>query len=64
MLVQIVVGGLGFYFHLESNLRNETSSIWDDFVFGAPIFAPLLFANLALLAMLGLWDLSCKFQEK
>ncbi len=30
---------------------------WENFVYGAPVFAPLLFANLAILATIGLWEL-------
>jgi hypothetical protein len=55
MVIQIVVGLLGFYLHVRGNLRNQADSLWDTFIYGAPIFAPLLFADLALLAVLGLW---------
>ena len=53
-LFQFFIGSLGFVLHLKANLEG-TSNIWDNFVYGAPIFAPLLFANLALLAIIGLW---------
>ncbi len=55
MVVQIVVGLLGFILHARGNLSNQAGSFWDRFVYGAPIFAPLLFADLALLAVLGCW---------
>jgi hypothetical protein len=55
MVVQMVVGMLGFYLHVHGNLRNQSASLWDTFIYGAPVFAPLLFADLALLAVLGLW---------
>ena len=55
MAVQIVVGVLGFALHARGNLNNQAGSLWDRFVYGAPIFAPLLFADLALLAVLGCW---------
>ena len=46
---------LGFYLHTPHNWNRQTGSLWDTFLYGAPLFAPLLFADLALLAMLGLW---------
>ena len=55
MVIQIVVGVLGFALHARGNLSHAAGSIWDRFVYGAPIFAPLLFADLALLAVLGCW---------
>ncbi len=55
MLIQIVVGLLGFVLHSRGNLDNLAGSLWDRFVYGAPVFAPLLFADLALLAVLGCW---------
>ena len=55
MVVQIVVGLLGFALHARGNLSHQAGSPWDRFVYGAPIFAPLLFADLALLAVLGCW---------
>ncbi len=54
MVLQIAVGTAGFALHLIANLQTETN-IWESFVYGAPLFAPLLFANLALLALIGLW---------
>ncbi len=55
MGIQVIIGLLGFYLHLQGNLANRADSLWDTFVFGAPIFAPLLFADLAALGFLGLW---------
>ena len=55
MAIQVVVGLVGFYLHARGDLSNQAGSIWDRFIYGAPIFAPLLFADLAVLAMLGLW---------
>lgn len=44
--------GSGAALHLLANLRS--ARLWpDSFIFGAPVFAPLLFADLALLALLG-----------
>lgn len=55
LALQMVTGVLGFYFHAAANLHAQ-GEFFDNFVYGAPVFAPLLFANLALLAALGLWD--------
>jgi hypothetical protein len=58
MTLEVLVGLVGAWFHVEANLRSPMTSLRDRFVFGAPAFAPLLFANLALLAFVGLW--ACK----
>ncbi len=55
MGVQTLVGGLGFALHLRSSLEGVSESLWENLIFGAPPFAPLLFANLAALASIGLW---------
>lgn len=55
--LQVIVGLVGFGFHLRADLTGPASSLRDDFLYGAPVFAPLLFPNLALLAAAGLWDL-------
>ena len=51
---QILVGGLGFMLHLLGDARRPGPFI-DRALHGAPLFAPLLFANLALLGLIGLW---------
>lgn len=55
MLGQIAVGVLGWYYHFCGIRNSSMDSLWDKIVYGAPAFAPLLFANLALLALIGLW---------
>jgi hypothetical protein len=57
VVLQIVTGVAGFALHVVANLRAEGTDLWQKFVFGAPAFAPLLFANLALLAAIGLWPM-------
>jgi hypothetical protein len=52
---QAVVGLAGFYLHTEANLEGPSTSLFDNFVYGAPAMAPLLFPNLALLTLIGLW---------
>lgn len=57
MFLQAAVGVLGFWFHLQANLREPGSSLWEKMVNGAPPFAPLLFPNLVILAWIGIWSL-------
>ena len=56
MAVQVIVGVLGFYFHGVAVLNGPAPNLFDNIVYVAPVLAPLLFANLALLAVFGLWD--------
>jgi hypothetical protein len=51
------VGVVGFVLHAVANLRRPGATLFERIVFGAPAFAPLLFADLALLAALGLWSM-------
>ncbi len=55
LLVQAVAGLLGCYYHTAANLRGPSPSLFDNFIYGAPALAPLLFPNLVLLAFIGLW---------
>jgi len=57
LLVQIAVGLLGFYYHVAAIRGGPMDSLWENIVYGTPAFAPLLFCNLALLALVGLWGL-------
>lgn len=57
MVLQAGVGLLGFYYHTAANLHGSSPSRFDNFVYGAPAMAPLLFPNLALLVFIGLWPL-------
>jgi hypothetical protein len=57
LLVEAAVGGLGFALHALANLHGPSTQAWKNFVYGAPPFAPLLFPNLMLLGMIGLWRL-------
>ena len=63
MALQILVGGLGFGLHLAADLRGPAPEVVQNVIYGAPVFAPLLFANLALLAMIGLWDMMVRIRE-
>ncbi len=57
MIVQGLVGVLGFWFHVQANLLEPGNSVWDRLVNGAPPLAPLLFPNLVGLALIGIWTL-------
>jgi hypothetical protein len=57
LVIQVAVGLLGFALHTRANLHGPSSDRFDNFVFGAPALAPMLFPNLALLCGLGLWVL-------
>lgn len=58
MISQIAVGLLGSYFHIAADYQAETQSLWSRILYGAPVFAPMLFADLAILGMLSLWALA------
>ena len=57
LAVQVAVGLLGFVLHTRANLHGPSPDQIDNFVFGAPALAPLLFPNLSLLCGIGLWVL-------
>jgi hypothetical protein len=57
MIFQALVGVVGFWFHVQANLMEPGSSVWDKLVNGAPPLAPLLFPNLVGLALIGIWAL-------
>lgn len=54
LLIQAVVGVIGFVLHNAANIASPGSSLLEKFVHGAPALAPLLFADLVLLAAIGL----------
>ncbi len=56
MLIQIVVGVVGFLIHLYANIEGLSDNVWDNFVYGTPLFAPCLLPNVALLGLIGLWN--------
>ena len=61
MGVQVLVGLIGFGLHFRVNYQIASDKgMFHDFIFGAPVFAPLLFPNLAMLASFGLWDLKSR----
>ncbi len=57
-----LTGVLGFVLHVAPLFEPGAldAGLWDALRYGAPVFAPLLFVDLAALAALGLWDLHAK----
>lgn len=55
LALEMLTGVAGFALHLRANMVRPGESLWARFIYGAPIFAPLLFANLAILAAIGIW---------
>jgi hypothetical protein len=58
MLAQVAVGLLGAFWHVRANLGQPMGTLWQKFLYGGPAVAPLLFADLAALAILALWALA------
>jgi len=58
LLLQAVVGVLGFLLHMSANLHGPAPLLWENIIFGAPPLAPLLFPNLVLLAFIGIYVLA------
>lgn len=48
------IGLLGLYFHLRADLAATDAPLMSRFVYGAPVFAPLLFVDMGVLAAIGL----------
>jgi len=61
--IQGGIGLLGFFYHLTANIHGPSPSPMDNFLYGAPIFAPLLLPNISILGILGLWALRKEILE-
>lgn len=57
LFVQAIVGVVGFALHLRADLSGRAMSWEENLIHGAPPLAPLLFPNLVLLCLIGLWEL-------
>jgi hypothetical protein len=57
LIVEAGVGLWGFALHAMSNLQGPSLRAWDNFIYGAPPMAPLLFPNLMVLGIIGLSQL-------
>lgn len=60
LILEAGVGLWGFLLHTMSNLRGPSIHAFDNFIYGAPPMAPLLFPNLMVLGLIGLWQLRKK----
>lgn len=58
--LQALVGVAGLALHAEPLFHASRAGLAEKLLYGAPVFAPLLYPNLALLGALGLWDLGAK----
>jgi hypothetical protein len=57
LLLEAGVGVWGLVLHAQRNLAGPSIHAFDNFIYGAPPLAPLLFPNLVALGLLGLWRL-------
>ena len=57
LILQAGIGLWGFVLHTMGNLRGPSIHAFDNFIYGAPPMAPLLFPNLMVLGVIGLWQL-------
>ena len=55
LLLEAAVGVWGFALHALANLGGPSIHPFDNFVYGAPPMAPLLFPNLVMLGFIALW---------
>ncbi len=58
LLVQGLVGALGFVLHARADVHGAAPALFERITTGAPLFAPLLFPNLVILALIALWVLA------
>lgn len=56
LAAQVVVGLLGFGLHARAIAHGPADDLLANVIHGAPVFAPLLFPNLAILAAFGVWS--------
>lgn len=57
LLLEAAVGLWGFVLHAEGNLQGPSVHAFNNFIYGAPPMAPLLFPNLMVLGIIALWQL-------
>ncbi len=63
MVGQAAVGLLGFALHALADVHGVGPTLLDRVIYGAPVFAPLLFPDLVILSFIGLWALYQKLPE-
>lgn len=57
LALALITGVLGFVLHVLPIIGDPTGTLRDRVIYGPPLFAPLLFSDLALLGGLAVWDL-------
>ena len=57
LLLEAGVGVWGFVLHAQRNLAGPSIHAFENFIYGAPPLAPLLFPNLVVLGLLAIWRL-------
>ncbi len=57
LVLEAGVGLWGFFLHTSANLQGPSIHGFENFVYGAPPMAPLLFPNLMVLGIIALWQL-------
>jgi|SRR5579862_319347 len=57
LVLEGAIGLWGFVLHTMGNLEGPSVHAFDNFIYGAPPMAPLLFPNLMVLGIVGLWQL-------
>jgi hypothetical protein len=62
--LEALVGVWGFILHAAGDLRGPSLHTFDNFIYGAPPMAPLLFPNLTLLGIMALWKLRAGEPER
>jgi hypothetical protein len=64
LLVQAIVGVVGFAFHAAADVRQPGTTLFNRILSGAPPMAPLLFPNLVILGLIGLWVLDQSIDDR
>lgn len=54
MVLLVVVGVVGAYFHIQADLTSQSTIVPERFLRGAPFMSPLLFSNMGLVGLLAL----------
>ena len=54
MVLLIVVGIMGAYFHIQADLTSQGTIVPERFLRGAPFMSPLLFSNMGIIGLLAL----------
>jgi hypothetical protein len=62
LLLEAGVGLWGFALHSKGNLQGPSVHAFDNFIYGAPPLAPLLFPNLVALGTIALWQLRTRLR--